>query len=82
MESSFRNFIMTHFPATKRRPLRSDEALLESGMIDSLGVLDLVSFIETEFNVSVIDDDLTPDNFQTIDRMTAFVQKKQQVNAE
>ena len=60
VESSFRTFITAHFPASKRRPLRNDDALLASGIIDSLGVLDLVSFIESEFKVAVCDDDLTP----------------------
>jgi acyl carrier protein len=77
VESSFRTFITTHFPASKKRPLGNDDALLASGIIDSLGVLDLVSFIESEFNVAVNDDDLTPENFQTIDRMAEFVQRKQ-----
>jgi acyl carrier protein len=76
VESSFRTFITAHFPATKRRSLRNNDSLLESGIIDSLGILDLVSFIESEFDVAVSDDDLTPDNFQTIDRMAEFVRMK------
>ena len=79
--ASVRTFIQTHFPATRGRNLRNDESLLESGIIDSLGVLDLVSFIESEFDVSVIDDDLTPENFQTIDRMTVFVATKRNSGA-
>ena len=67
--SSFRSFIAARFPATKRRQLRDDDVLLQAGVIDSLGVLDLVSFIESEFNVPVSDEDLIPENFQTIDRM-------------
>ena len=74
--SSFRTFITTHFPGSKRRPLGNDDSLLESGIIDSLGVLDLVAFIEEEFKIRVEDDDLTPENFQSIDRMMAFVDRK------
>ena len=74
--SSFRTFITTHFPGSKRRPLENADSLLESGIIDSLGVLDLVAFIETEFKITVEDDDLTPENFQSIDRMMAFVDRK------
>lgn len=80
--SSFRNFIMTRFPAARRRAFNNDDSLLESGIIDSLGVLDLVTFIEDEFKISVVDDDLTPDNFQTIDRMTAFVGRKRKADAQ
>jgi len=79
--SSVRTFITTRFPTAKRRLLRDDDALLESGIIDSLGVLDLVSFIESEFDIAVADDDLDPVNFQTIERMAAFVERKQTAEA-
>jgi acyl carrier protein len=79
--SSFKSFITTHFPGSRRHVLRNDDSLLASGIIDSLGVLDLVSFIESEFNVGVDDEDLTPENFQSIDRMTAFVERKRRTGA-
>lgn len=75
--SSIRAFITSNFPGAKRRALRDDDPLLESGIIDSLGVLDLVAFIEDEFKIAVADDDLTPENFQTIERIMAFVGRKQ-----
>ena len=74
--TSIRTFIVGHFPAAGRRNLRDDDALLESGIVDSLGVLDVVSFIESEFGVKVDDDDLSPENFQNIACMTAYIQKK------
>jgi len=52
------------------------DPLLESGVIDSLGVLDLVAFIETEFKVIVDDEDLIPENFQSIARIACYVEKK------
>ena len=76
LASSLRTFINGHFPASKRRELQNADSLLESGIIDSLGVLDLVSFIESEFQIMVSDEDLTPENFQTIDRIMAFVEGK------
>lgn len=50
--------------------------LLESGIIDSLGVLDLVGFLEEAFDVKIDDDDLIPENFGNIECIVAFVQKK------
>ena len=79
--SSFRTFITTRFPVARRSAFRDDDSLLESGIIDSLGVLDLVTFIESEFKVNVVDEDLIPENFQTIDRMTAFVERKRKADA-
>ena len=76
INSSLRRFIINHFPTARRRELSDTDPLLESGIIDSLGVLDVVAFVESEFNLRVDDDDLTPENFQTVDRMTAYVQMK------
>jgi acyl carrier protein len=39
-------------------------------------VLHVVAYLEKEFNISVTDDDLVPDNFETIDRIVSFVQRK------
>jgi acyl carrier protein len=39
-------------------------------------VLDIVGYLETEFRISIADDDLTPENFETIGRLTAFVERK------
>jgi len=71
-----RQFILNQFPSARRRSLGEADPLLESGIIDSLGVLDVVSFLESEFKITINDDDLTPENFQNIAQITAFVQKK------
>jgi len=49
--------------------------LLESGIIDSLGVLELVTFMQQEFALAVADEDLTPENFQNIESMARFVER-------
>ena len=69
-----RKFLVQHFPATKN--VGDEDPLLENGIIDSLGVLDLVSFMEEAFTITVSDEELLPENFQTIERLTAFVQSK------
>ena len=68
-----RQFILKQFPLARKRQLQDSDALLESGIVDSLGVLQVVTFIEQAFSVKVSDDDLVPDNFQTIDRITALI---------
>ena len=72
-----RQFIMRQFSQASTRALADEDPLLESGIVDSLGVLDLVSFIETEFKVSVADEDLVPEYFNSIGSITAYVQNKQ-----
>lgn len=73
---SIRSFILKKFPAARKRDLKDDLPLLESGIIDSLGVLDVVGFFEQTFNVKIDDDELTPDNFANIKCMVSFVQRK------
>ena len=56
--------------------LDGDVSFLEEGIIDSLGVLELVSFIEKQFGVGVADDELIPDNFDSVNSLTSFVCRK------
>jgi acyl carrier protein len=53
--------------------VQSDARLLERGIIDSLGVMELVSFIESTFGVTVEDENITEDNLGSIDAVAAFV---------
>jgi acyl carrier protein len=53
-----------------------DEDLISSGILDSLALLRLVAFIEKRFSVTIKGDELIPDNFQTINRIKAFLEKK------
>ncbi len=68
-----RNFVLRRFPLASSKELTSDLSLLESGIVDSLGVLDLVGFIEEEFGIQAEDDDLVPENFDSIEALTRFV---------
>jgi acyl carrier protein len=54
-----------------------DDSLLESGALDSVGVMRLVAFLGETFGIEVGDDDLTPENFDTIASLTAFVARCQ-----
>lgn len=69
-------FVLEKFPLARKRPLAGSDNLLESGIIDSLGILDLVSFLEQRFAIVVADEELTPDNFQSLDQLTIFVERK------
>lgn len=69
-------FIVEKFPLARKRPIANADNLLESGIIDSLGILDLVSFLEQEFTIAVADDELIPENFESVDRLSRFVEHK------
>lgn len=53
------------------------ESLIESGVIDSTGVLELIEFLEEAFGISVADSETIPENLDSIDRVEAFVGRKQ-----
>ncbi len=68
---------MERFPLARTlSTLADDSSLLESGIVDSLGVLDLISFLESEFAITLSSDDLLPSNFESIARMAASVDRK------
>lgn len=53
--------------------LLDEDSLLERGIIDSTGVLEVTAFLEDDFGLKVVDEDLVPDNFDSIAKLTAFV---------
>jgi acyl carrier protein len=53
-----------------------DESLVDRGVVDSLGIFQLVSFLEEAFRVRIADEEITQDNFRTIDSIDAFVTTK------
>ncbi len=74
IKKEVRNFIMENFMPEKE--LADEDPLLENGVIDSTGILEIVSFIETTYGFVVEDEDLIPDNLDSIGKITAFIQKK------
>ena len=75
-EQVFRTFITTNFYVADPAALSDDDSLLDAGIIDSTGVLDLIGFIEQQFGVSVSDEELVPENLDSIARLSAFVERK------
>ena len=69
-------FIKQRFPLASSKELTQELSLLDSGIVDSLGVLDLVGFIEEQFGIEAEDDDLVPENFDSINALTQFVKER------
>ena len=77
IDDRIRDFVLKHFPLARKNGLKPEESWLESGLIDSLGILDLVHFLEQEFSIQVSDEELLPENFQSLISVVDFVRKKQ-----
>ncbi len=69
-----RHFIIQNFLFGEEAALPGDEvSLLQRGLIDSLGVLDLVSFVEQQFGIKVGEEDMIPENFDSVTSLTSYV---------
>lgn len=62
--------------AAERESFAPHENLLAQGIIDSMGILNLAGFLESRFGIKMTEDDLIPENFETIERLRAFVERK------
>lgn len=71
-----REFVRRRFPLARQLAAQDDDPLLESGVVDSLGILELVQYVTQEFGVAVGDEDLLPENFGTVRKLAAFVATK------
>lgn len=76
-EARIRQFLDDNFaPAGPGEPIAGDASLLESGVIDSMGVLLLVTWLEEDFGLTVDDDEVVPANLDSIDGIGAFLARK------
>ena len=79
IERDIRQFVIANFLfGEDNGSLKADESFLETGIIDSTGVLELVAFLESTYGFRVRDNELTPDNLDSLDKVAAFVLRKQQ----
>jgi acyl carrier protein len=75
--AKIREFIRDSFLFREdREAVSDDESLLEAGLIDSTGILELVAFLESEFGVAIADADIVPENLDSVERIDAFVARK------
>jgi acyl carrier protein len=71
-----REFLISNFYVAEANLLGSDTSLLDQGIIDSTGVLEVIGFIEETFGVTVEDSELLPENLDSIDGIARYVERK------
>ena len=71
-----REFVIENFLFGEANGLKDDTSFLEEGIIDSTGILELVTFLEEEFSIRVEDEELVPENLDSINNVTAFLERK------
>ena len=77
-----RKFIEENFILDGNDNLSLEDSLLEKGIIDSTGVLELVAFIEETYNVKIKDEELIPENLDSIKSISRFIQERLELPGE
>lgn len=78
MINTIRNFIIENFLFEEDENLKAETSFLENGILDSTGVLELIAFLEEKYEIEVEDDELIPQNLDSIINVTQYVRKKQE----
>jgi acyl carrier protein len=71
-----RNFIVGNFLLGQEGALADDASFLEEGIIDSTGILELVSHLEETYGIEITEEELVPENLDSISRITAYLYRK------
>ena len=76
-ETKVREYILDNFLFTDdQNALSSDDSFMNKGIVDSTGMLEIIYFIEDEFEVKVDDDEMVPENLDSVNNIVNFVEKK------
>jgi acyl carrier protein len=76
VKQNLRQFVIDNFLFGQAGELKDDDSFLENGIIDSTGVLELIAFLEEQFGLELAESDLTPDNLDSIDKVTRLVESR------
>lgn len=75
-EERIKQFIVENFYVSDSAALTSDSSLITGGYVDSTGMLEVIGFLEEQFSIRVAEEELVPDNFETIGRIVAYLDRK------
>lgn len=76
MKDKIRTFIVENFLFGQDEGLNDDTSFLDGGIIDSTGILELVNFLEEQFSIKVDDEELVPENLDSIVNVVNYLEKK------
>lgn len=75
-EAKVREFIQKNFYAARTGEFADDASLLDLGIVDSTGILEVIGFLETDLGVHVEDDEMIPENLDSVAAIAGFVRRK------
>ncbi len=77
IKAQLKQFFKENFMVEFNGEISDSDSFLENGVIDSTGVLELVLFLEETYEIKVEDDDIIPENLDSMDNIEAFIKTKQ-----
>ena len=76
-EEKVRNFILENYLFTEdQSALSNNDSFLQKGIIESMGVLEVIFFLEDELGIKVEDEEMVPENLDSVDKIVAFINTK------
>ncbi len=75
-KEKIRAFVVENFLFGSDENLEDNTSFLDEGIIDSTGILELVNFLEEDFSITVDDEELVPENLDSINNVTAYLERK------
>ena len=76
MRERIRGFLIDNFLFGDEEGLEDQTSFLDAGIVDSTGILELVDFLDNEFRINISDDEILPENLDSINNIIKFLDKK------
>ena len=82
LQEDIRGFIVDTFLFGEDGGLKEDSSFLEEGIVDSTGIMQLVSYLQEQYLITIEDEELIPDNLDSIRKVMTFIEVKRQAKPE
>ena len=74
-------WVLQQFPAAAKHNISFSDSLLDSGIVDSMGTLEIVEYLENEFGLEVSDEDMVADHFESVESIATYVNHQTALDA-
>ena len=82
MLQTIRKFVIDNYLFGEEGTLSDEDSFMETGIIDSTGILELVRFLESTYTIKVTDEELIPDNLDSVSKIVSFILSKQSASRQ
>jgi acyl carrier protein len=76
LQEEIKNFVVENFLFGEDKGLTYNSSFIKEGIVDSTGIMQLVSFIQDQYRIAIEDEELVPENLDSIEKVSAFIESK------